>query len=218
MAFGNLFKSTKEIEREQRRAHRKALRGMERAVDTVTEKVSSLKEDRDKAWAEARNYLRDGQKAAAQRSLQTVQANEMLIGQMERKCWVFKQYQTKMELAGTDMAFADALNQVKATLNIDPEKIADTLDNVNEIFADQADIDKIWEKEYAKEMKGLTMSDAVPSMEEMMANLEKEVVAEVSGGQISAKKTSTANKTKSGSLSEAIGEGRRKLKDLMEKK
>ena len=214
MAFADLFKSTKELERAQRRAHRKALRGMERAVDTVAEKVCSLKEDRDKAWAEARNYLRDGQKAAAQRSLQTVQANEVLIGKMERKCWVFKQYQTKMELAGTDMAFADALNQVKSTLKIDPEKIADILDDVNEVFAEQADIDKIWEKEYTKEMKGLNMTDSVPSMEEMMANLEQEVVAEVNGGK-------TVNKTSSGSLSEAIDEGRRnlkKLKDLMEKK
>ena len=40
-----------------------------------------------------------------------------------------------------------------------------------------------WDKEYGKEMNGLTQSDAIPSVDEMMANLEKEVVADVAGGK-----------------------------------
>ena len=69
MGIADLFKSSKEIEREKNRARRRALRDVERAADVVKDRIATLKKERDAAWTQAREYLRDGQKAAAQRCL-----------------------------------------------------------------------------------------------------------------------------------------------------
>lgn len=218
MGIGDLFKSTKELEREKNRARRRALRDVERAADVVKDRIATLKKERDAAWAQARDYLRDGQKAAAQRCLQSVQANELMMGKLERKSWVFGQLSTKMEMAKTDQEFASALANLNTTLEIDPDKIAEALDDTNDSLSEQGDIDKIWDKEYGKEMNGLAQSDSIPSVEDMMASLEKEVVADVSGGKSVAGKVATAGAEAVGNVAEAIGEGRRKLKALMEAK
>lgn len=218
MGIGDLFKSTKELEREKNRARRRALRDVERAADVVKDRIATLKKERDAAWTQARDYLRDGQKAAAQRCLQSVQANELMMGKLERKSWVFGQLSTKMEMAKTDQEFAAALANLNTTLEIDPDKIAEVLDDTNDSLSEQGDIDKIWDKEYGKEMNGLTQSDAIPSVDDMMVNLEKEVVADVTGGKSVAGKVAAAGTETVVNVAEAIGEGRRKLKALMEAK
>lgn len=218
MGIADLFKSSKEIEREKNRARRRALRDVERASDVVKDRIATLKKERDAAWTQAREYLRDGQKAAAQRCLQSVQANELMMGKLERKSWVFSQLATKMEMAKTDQEFAAALGNLNTTLEIDPDKVADVLGDVDGTLSEQGDIDKIWEKEYGKEMNGLSQSDAIPSVEEMMANLEKEVVADVTGGKSVAGRVSSAGRDAVGGIAEAIGEGRRRLKALMDGK
>ncbi|MEI6394524.1 MAG: hypothetical protein WCT12_25885, partial [Verrucomicrobiota bacterium] len=63
----DLFKSKQEREREVKSKRRKAFREGENAVDAVKDRVKKLKAERDKSWAEARGYLKDGQKSAAQR-------------------------------------------------------------------------------------------------------------------------------------------------------
>lgn len=218
MGIADLFKSSKDIEREKNRARRRALRDVERASGDVKDRIATLKKERDAAWTEAREYLRDGQKAAAQRCLQSVQSNELMMGKLERKSWVFSQLATKMEMAKTDQELAKALSILNSTLDIDPDKVADVLGDVDDTLSEQGDIDKIWEKEYGKEMNGLSQSDAIPSVEEMMANLEKEVVADVTGGKSVAGKVASVGKDAVGSVSEASGEGRRRLKALMDGK
>lgn len=212
MGLKDLFKSGEEIRKEKERARRKAIRDAERAGDSVKDKIADLKLERDKAWNEARAYLRDGQKAAAQRCLQTVQANEIMMGKLERKNWVFNQYITKMQMAKTDQDFAAALDTLNGVLNIDPDKISDVLIEVDDSLSEQSEIDKKWDKQYAAEMNGIAKVDSIPSIEDMMSNLEKEVVADVSGGKIQ-----TSANTQS-SIAEEIGTGRRKLKDLIDNK
>lgn len=51
-----------------------------------------------------------------------------------------------------------------------------------------------------------------------MANLEKEVVADVTGGKSVVGKVASVGKDAVGGISEAIGEGRRRLKALMDGK
>ena len=67
-------------------------------------------------------------------------------------------------------------------------------------------------------MNGLSQSDTVPSVEEMMSSLEKEVVADVTGGKSVAGKIASAGKDAVGGVAEAIGEGRRRLKAMMDGK
>lgn len=216
MGIGDLFKSSKEIERAKKRDRRRSLRGVESSTDEVKDEIAALKKERDKAWAQAREYLRDGQKAAAQRLLQSVQSRELMMGKLEKRLWVFNQLALKMKMAKTDQEFATALNRLNTTLEIDPDKIADVLGDVDDSLSDQADVDKIWDKGYEKEMNGLAQSDAVPSVEEMMGNLEKEVVADVTGGNPMASVASSAEKNAVGGIAEGIGEGRRRLKALMD--
>ncbi len=213
MGIGDLFKSKNEREKEERKKRRKAFRDAENAVDSVKDRIGGLKSERDKSWAEAREYLKAGQKAAAQRSLQSVRASEMMMDQLEKKRWVFDQLLTKLEMSKTDQEFSQALGAINAVVEIDPEAVADVLDEVQDKLGEQLDIDKIWNKAYDKEMVGVEskMTDMIPSVEDMMKNLEDEVVADVRGDKIVETESSGGSK-----VSEEIGEGREKLKKLLE--
>lgn len=213
MALGDLFKSKKERDREEARKRRKAFRDAEGAVDVVRDRVLKLKKDRDKSWGEARQYLKDGQKAAAQRTLQSVRASEIMTNKLEMKRWVFEQLLTKLELAKSDQDFTKALNAINLVVKIDPDAVADVLDEVQDKIGDQVDTDKIWEKMYGKEMEGAEtqLVDIIPSTEEMMKQLEDEAAEDVGSSKPRKEKVE-----KEASLKDKIGEGRTRLKKLME--
>jgi len=215
MALGDLFKSKKERERDEAKKRRKAFRDAENAVDVVKDRVTKLKRERDKAWAEARQYLKDGQKAAAQRQLQTCRASEMLMSKLEMKRWVFEQLLSKLELAKSDQDFAQALSAINTVVKIDPEAVADVMDEVQDKLGEQVDTDKIWEKVYGKEMEGVEtqMTDVIPSMEDMEKQLQDEVAADL--GTSRPIKATEGGETEP-SVKQQIGEGRKKLKDLLE--
>ncbi len=180
MPIGDLFKSKQEREREAKAKRRKAFREAESAVDSVKDRVKKLKTERDQSWTEARAYLKDGQKSAAQRSLQSVRATEIMMTRLETKRWVFEQLLTKLEMAKTDQEFAGALGAVNQVVQIDPEAVADVLGEVEDKLGDQVDTDKIWAKMHEKEMEGATnaLTDAVPSLDQMLKDLEDEVASE----------------------------------------
>jgi hypothetical protein len=68
---------------------------------------------------------------------------------------------------------------------------------------------------HEKEMEGTgsQMTDSVPSVDQMFKDLEGEVAAEIGEERPAAAKVTPA---KDGGLKEEIGEGRRRLKDLLE--
>lgn len=177
MAIGDLFKSKKDRELEAKSKRRKAFREADNAVASVQDRVAKLKKERDAKWKEAREYLRDGQKGAAQRCVQTVRASEVMMTKLETKRWVFEQLKTKIELAETDQEFASALTAINTVVHIDPDKVGDVLGEVQDKLGDQVDTDRIWEKAHAKEMEGVDMAltDQVPSVEQMLQDLEDEV-------------------------------------------
>ena len=215
MALTDIFKSKKDRDREEAKKRRRAFREAEKAVDTVKDRVTRLKSDRDKSWAEARQYLKDGQKAAAQRGLQACRASEMLISKLEMKRWVFEQLLSKLELAKSDQDFTKSLEAINTVVQIDPEAVADVLDEVQDKIGEQVDTDKIWEKVYGKEMEGVEnqMTDVIPSMEEMERQLQDEAAADLESPGII---TETGQSETSPGLKEQIGQGRRRLKDLLE--
>ena len=99
-------------------------------MDLASE-IAKLKKDRDKSWADGRQYLKDGQKAAAQRCLQACRASEMLMSKLEMKRWVFEQLLSKLELAKSDQDFSQALNAINTVVRIAPEAVADVLGEVS---------------------------------------------------------------------------------------
>jgi hypothetical protein len=214
MALGDIFKSKADREKDQNRKRRKAFREAENSVGVVKDRIGKLKKDRDKAWVEAREYLKNGQKAAAQRCLQTCRAGEMMMAKLAMKRWVFEQLLTKLELAKTDQEFAGALAAINTVVHIDPEQVADVLGEVEDKLGDQVDTDKVWEKMYGKEMDGVEnqMTDVIPSMEEMAKQLEDEVAADIGGERPS----SRARAEPDGDVKGEIGEARQRLKKLME--
>lgn len=215
MTLGDLFKSKKERERDQAKKRRKAFREAEHAVDVVKDRIGKLKKDRDEAWGEARQYLKDGQKAAAQRQIQTCRASEVLIGKLEMKRWTFEQLLSKLELAKSDQDFSQSLQAINTVVKIDPEAVADVMDEVQDKLGEQVDTDKIWEKVYGKEMEGVEtqMTDVIPSIEDMEKQLEDEVVADM-GASRPIKETEEGQ---GGSgIKQQIGEGRKKLRGLLD--
>lgn len=210
----DFFKSKAQREKELRVKQRKAKRDAETAIDTVKDRANKLKADRDKAWKEARQYLKDGQKAASQRSLQSCRACEMLMTKLEMKRWVFEQLITKMELSQTDQDFTNALHALNAVIKIDPERVEDVLGEVEDKLGEQVDVDKIWERVYGKEMAGVEtkMTDVIPSIEEMEQQLQDEVAEDIGDR----KGTRKASEKEDPGLAEKIGEGRARLRKLME--
>lgn len=208
----SIFKSSKERERERQRATYRATMEVNRAKQNLAGQVDAQRKERDAAWTRARNYLRDGQKQSAQRELNAVRSAEMRIAGLEKRLFVYSDKVSALEIAKTDQEFARALAALNAAVKVDSGTVIDTMSDVGASLAEQDAITGVIEGEYAQQLNGLNMTDSIPTIEEMMGNLEQEVVAEVSGGK------TVAGKTTSGGLSEAIGEGRRKLKALMEKK
>jgi hypothetical protein len=209
MGLGDLFKSEKERERDRQKKRRKAFREAENAVDAVKERVAKVKKERDRFWAEARQYLKDGQKAAAQRGLQSCRAAEVMVAKLETKRWVFEQLLVKLELAKTDQEFAKSLQAIDAVVEIDPDSVADVLGAVEDKLGEQADVDKIWERAHEKEMEGVSskMADVIPSVEEMEKQLQDEVAVEIGKGPATGKNTG---------LSERIGEGQERIRKILE--
>ena len=209
MSFGDMFKSTKERERERQREQYRASMEVERAKQNLNGQIEAQRKQRDAAWKRARDFLRDGQKQAAQRELNAVRMAEVRIAGLEKRSFVYTQKATSLEMAKTDQEFAKALSSLNSAINVDAGKVIDTMTDVGMSMAEQDSITSVIEGEYAKDMNGLEQSDAIPSVDEMMANLEKEVVADVSGG---------AGIKAGNDIAAGIGEGRRRLQELMDGK
>jgi hypothetical protein len=205
-----LFKSKKERERQDRRDRRHAFRQAESAVDEVKDRIKQMGRDADKQWTQARDALKAGQKAAAQRLLTSYRASQVLMTKLEQKRWVFEQYLTKMQVAQTDNEFAKALESVNKVTHIDPERVADVFEASQDILGEQVDSDRFWSKLYEKEMDGATgsLEDRIPSIDELSKQLEAEAGAEVGGG------TGKAD----AALDDRIKSGQERVKNLLDGK
>jgi hypothetical protein len=206
-----LFKSRKEREREERRDRRHAFRQAENAIDDVKDRVKQMDKEARKQWDQAREAMKAGQKAAAQRLLTSYRAAQVLMTKLEQKRWVFEQYKVKLESAQTDQQFVSALEAINRVVKVDPERVADVFEASRDILGEQGDADREWAKMYEKEMEGASgaLEDHIPSLEEMSKQLEEEAAAEV-GGQ--------ASERVAGRLDERIDTGQDRVKKLLDGK
>ena len=201
------FKTKRERERRIRKDRRRAFRQAENAVLEVKDRVKRMEKDADAEWQKAREALKEGKQAAAQRALTSYRAAQVLMTKLEQKRWVFEQYLMKMETAGTDAEFASALAAVNKVVDINPEMVEDVFDTAGELLGEQQDADRFWATVYDKEMEGAVggMQERIPSMEELTKALEQEVSVEIGGA---------AAKTAS-ELEQRIDDGARKVKELL---
>ena len=201
------FKTKRERERQIRKDRRRAFRQAENAVLEVKDRAKRMEKDADADWQKAREALKEGKQAAAQRALTSYRAAQVLMTKLEQKRWVFEQYLMKMETAGTDAEFASALAAVNKVVAINPEMVEDVFDTAGELLGEQQDADRFWSTIYDKEMEGAVggLQDRIPTIEELSKALEQEVSVEIGGA---------AAKTAS-ELEQRIGDGARKVKELL---
>jgi hypothetical protein len=206
----NLFKSKKERERDERRDRRHAFRQAENAIDDVKDRVKGMDKEAQKHWVAAREALKSGQKAAAQRALTSYRAAQVLSTKLEQKRWVFEQYLTKMQAAQTDNQFANALGALNKVIKIDPERVEDVFDTAQDLLGEQVDGDRFWDKLYGKEMEGASgaLEDHIPTMDDLGKQLEQEVAAEVGGAAAPA----DANQA----IDSRVAAGQERVKKLLE--
>lgn len=196
--------------RAKRRERRHAFRDAENAIDTVKERQKELEKESKKQWEAAREATKNGEKAAAQRALVSYRASQTLILKLEQKRWLFEQYYTKMQVAGSDAQFADALGALNKVVDIDPEKVMDVFDTAGDLLGEQADSDRFWEKMYNKEAEGATTAaeDRIPSMEDLGAQLEQEVAAELG--------TAPAPAAAASEIDSRIAAGQERVRSMLE--
>ena len=177
------FRGKKERERAERREKRHALRKAEGAIDEVVERIKRMEKDADAEWERAREAIREGKQAAAQRALTSYRSAQVLITKLEQKKWVFKQVLMKLETAGTDSEFANALAAVNKVTNINVEMVEDVFDEAGDLLAEAGDTDKFWAQMYGKEVEGSkeALKDHIPSMEDLEKTLQEEVAGKITG-------------------------------------
>ncbi len=210
--MGNLFKSRREREKEARRERRRAFRQAENAVDDVKDRIREMERDARKQWERAREELKAGRRAAAQRLITGYRAAQVLMTKLEQKRWVFEQYLAKMRSAQTDGEFAAALEAVNRVAGVDPEHVADVFDAAGDILGDQMDVDRFWGRLHEKEMDGAAgaLEDRIPSIEELSQQLEAEAAAEIGD--------SSGKEQADGDLEERIGRGHDRVRKLLDEK
>lgn len=208
MGFSDLFKSGKQLARERQRAIQKAMNEAKSALNTCHVRLDTLRRERDAAWNDAREKLKNGQKAAAQLALKTVQAKDAEIRNVEHRDWVFNGYVTKLEMAQVDQIFSGALDKLNHTMHIDPAKIETTIAQTDDLLAEQSEVDDIWGAEYDNSLNSLAMNESIPSLDEMMQVLETEAAGSL-GGSIAENNSS---------LAPEINASRKKLDELQNKK
>lgn len=228
MALRDLFTSKAEKEKQARLARRKAFREAERVVDSVNTDIARMRDERDKLWDQAKVYKLNGQKMAVQRTLKSYRAQEMHISTMEMKQWGFRQILTRMRSAETDQAFAGALQGLNAIQFASPESLENTLEEIGLKLDEFGDNNAIWTSMYNKEMADAEMTHgaAIPSMDELEAFLEDEVIIErndpvgtvvhPSAGLVKTNiTTSVVTETVRPELQEKIGAARERLNRLL---
>ena len=209
MSFLKYFMFPSARRRMERRERRHAFRDAENAKQDVIDRQKRLEKEAKESWDKAREALKNGEKAAANRALTAARAAQVLAMKLEQKRWVFEQYLTKMEVAQSDNQFAEALGAINKIIRIDPEHVEDVFGAAQDMLGEQVDADRFWNKMYESEMAGANgaLQDRIPSMEEMSAELEQQVAAEVGG----AAAPSAAGKA----IDDRIAAGQQRVKELL---
>lgn len=211
MGFADLFKSTKEREREARRAKRQKERQIERVIDRIADRVKVQEKERAQLWTKARELLQAGKKLDAQRLLQRYKGLEVLINRLERQQMLWRGKLNTIATAADANEAAAALAGFSELLNIDPDKIVDDLERVEDAEDEIKEVNSVLDKAYEKDNEKIAAeSDKLGDVavdEDLMAALESEAAAEIGGG--------LANVTKT---EDDINAGRDRLRALLDEK
>ena len=221
--YSDLFKSAaqRKQEEEKRRIEEKmriirakatAKRKAENAICNAEVRIERLEKDNAQSWEKARGLMKSGRKSAARLELCKYRATGRLVEQFQKKLWVMKYYQLRLESANTITALTDAIGEISGLMQIDPSKTLNVLDDVQGKLDEATELDRIWENAFASETRKDSYRDSelLPDVDELMTELEKEAAREV-GGKLHADESTEENE-----ISRGIASGRERLRNIVD--
>ena len=188
MGLFDCFKSKSEREREQRRERRRNERKVEQDIEKFDEAIAKLTEERTKVWNQARELLKSGRRAEAQRTLLFYKKYDIAINKLEKQKVFLKSQALQVSMAGNVNTTLNDIKTMAADHDIDPDKLAESLDDVEMIAEDILDSDKVMNKAFDKDLDHMAQEVAAGDIsykdDELMAALENECAAEVLGPKV----------------------------------
>lgn len=183
-SFSNLFKSDKERKREAARRLRRAFTKAEDAVDIVNEAIRELNQSKLKAWEAAKKAAASGRKAEALLALQKYRGFEVQVYQLEKRKWVFENYIIRLKMADVNNVFAESMKALNTAVQIDVDMVVDSMEDIDDKLTDVTELDKMWEKNFDKNMNGLSVqeTDIIPDVDALFSSLQGEVALDIGGG------------------------------------
>ena len=221
--YSDLFKSAAQRKQEEEkrrieemmrimRAKATAERKAENAICNAEVRIERLEKDNAKSWEKARGLMKSGRKSAARIELCKYRATGRLVEQVQKKLWVMKYYQLRLESANTITALTDAIGEISGLMQIDPSKTLSVLDDVQGKLDEATELDRIWENAFASETRKDSYRDSelLPDVDELMTELEKEAAREVGG------KLRSDESTEENEISRGIASGRERLRNIVD--
>ena len=211
----NLFKSAKELENEKRRQARQNERKVDQDLDSFDEKITALAKRRDDAWSQARELLKSGRRAEAQRTLLYYKRYDLLINKLENQKAFLTSQAVQIRSTGDAAATLADIRALAAGKGIDPDALDENLSEMELINQDIADSDKQMSAAFDRDLDNMRKAEANGAIhhentDDLMAALENECAAEISGQAAPPEKTS--------GTTAGIAEGAERLKKLLEGK
>lgn len=99
--IGNLFKPTAEIERERRQRKRKLLRGVETAVEKLTEAKRQREKESDRCYQQGKKLLAVGREAEARSQFAFARLNTRSAEMLTKQVYIWQNRVTQIEVAGS---------------------------------------------------------------------------------------------------------------------
>lgn len=188
MAFSDLFKSTAQRELEKKRELRKKQHEAERGIDNMGDRIKELEKQKSAIWGKAIQATKAGQKTEAARLVQQFKALGVQISRIDKQRIVAQSRLTSVATAGDIGAVTGIIADLAKGQNIDATLIEGNLDQINEVSDDIRDVNQVIDKAYEKDMDRVASEAEQVNAEtadvELMAALEREAAAEVSGGKV----------------------------------
>lgn len=215
--FDGLFTNAESKIKEERMKQRRAIRTVERVIDNLTEKSAGLEKERTKLWATAREQMLSGQKSAAATTLKIYKSKMVMSQRVERQLLLSKHNLDTITSANDMQQVSASLASLATTMNVDPDAVQMTMDELEDRNEDIRDVNKIMDSAFARDMAKLDL-DAANGMDDTEDELMKALMDEVNGSLTMSAPASPAVEEAPAAAVPAtdINAGRDKLKKLME--
>ena len=166
---------------------------------------------RDAAWSQARELLKSGRKADAQRALLYYKRYDLLIVKLEKQKAFLTSQAAQIHCTGNAAVTLAHIRKLAADQNIDPDTLAENLDEIDLITQDIADGDKQMNDAFDRDLGNMAKAEASSEIlyedADLMAALENECIAEIDGQAPPSENTSDT--------AAGIAEGAERLKKLL---